>query len=213
MTASASVPLITIQNAAFGYAERPVIQNVSLTVGLVGPNGAGKSTLFKGLLGLIRPLGGIVVRTALLERRIGYVPQRDTLDASYPLTAGHVVAMGWLGPQPWYRRLSSAGSSKIHDCLKKVGLYEKRGEPFATLSGGQRQRVLIARAMAIDPLLLVLDEPTAGVDPEAEDIIMRLLSDLHQHSKISILMVSHHREALREHAERVITVENGAVQE
>lgn len=143
--------LIEVKDAAFGYNGRPVITAVSLAVrqrefiGLIGPNGAGKSTLFKGLLGLLPPLAGEVVRSSDVARRIGYVPQRDTLDPIYPLTSWDVVRMGVVGPLPWYRLPGKPGKAMIWDCLQKVGMTEFSDHPFAQLSGGQRQRVLIAR--------------------------------------------------------------------
>ncbi len=209
--------LIDIKQAAFGYNERPVIRDVSLCVrrgefiGLIGPNGAGKSTLFKGLLGLLPPHIGEVTRSPELLGRIGYVPQRETLDPIYPLTAWDVVRMGVAGPLPWYRLPGREGKSMIWDCLQKVGMAEFSDHPFALLSGGQRQRVLIARALAVNPRLLVLDEPTAGIDPVAEESILALLKQLHKQSQMAILMVSHHMQSLRNRVERVIVVNNGGI--
>jgi ABC-type Mn2+/Zn2+ transport system ATPase subunit len=209
--------LIEVKRAAFGYNGRPVIDAISLGVccgefiGLIGPNGAGKSTLFKGLLGLLPPLAGEVTRSPELTGRIGYVPQRDTLDSIYPLTAWDVVRMGYVGPLPWYRLPCKTGKAVIWDCLQKVGMADLGDHPFALLSGGQRQRVLIARALAVNPRLLVLDEPTAGIDPVAEESILALLKQLHQQSQIAILMVSHHMQSLRNRVERVIVVNNGGI--
>jgi ABC-type Mn2+/Zn2+ transport system ATPase subunit len=209
--------LITLREAAFGYGGEPVIENVSLTVkkgefiGLIGPNGAGKSTLFKGILKLLPPLSGSVTHAPELRRRVGYVPQRDTLDPIYPLTAWDVVRMGFLGPHPWYRLPNKKDGPLIRQRLEQVKMEDFSDHPFALLSGGQRQRVLIARALAVRPELLVLDEPTAGIDPVAEENILTLLGELHEKSQISILMVSHHIQSLRKRVQRVIVVNRGGV--
>jgi ABC-type Mn2+/Zn2+ transport system ATPase subunit len=209
--------LITLRETAFGYGGEAVIENVSLTVqrgefiGLIGPNGAGKSTLFKGILKLLPPLAGSVTHAPALQRRIGYVPQRDTLDPIYPLTAWDVVRMGLLGPLPWYHFPSKKDDAVIRERLEEVKMEDFSDHPFALLSGGQRQRVLIARALAVRPELLVLDEPTAGIDPVAEENILALLGELHEKSQISILMVSHHIQSLRKRVQRVIVVNNGGV--
>jgi len=205
MTNAPREALITVTGGAFGYHGTAIVSGVNVALapgeftGLIGPNGAGKSTLFKGLLKLIAPLSGEVHHAPRLAGRIGYVPQRDTLDPIYPLTAADVVDMG-------------GRAGRTEECLAQVGMREFRARTFSELSGGQRQRVLIARALAVDPELLVLDEPTAGIDPVAEESVLQLLSDLHRRQKLTILMVSHHMPALRRCAERVIAVNRGRIQ-
>ncbi len=211
-------PLITLQNASFGYNRQPVIRNISMAVshgefiGLIGPNGAGKSTLFKGMLKLLPPLTGSVIHAPDILRRIGYVPQRDQLDAVYPLTAWDVVRMGIVGAEPWYCWKGTAAiADHIQEALGKVKMTEYQEHPFAELSGGQRQRVLIARALAIHPEMLVLDEPTAGIDPVAEESILMLLSQLNREAGITILMVSHHIQSLQQRVNRVVVVKNEGI--
>jgi len=210
-------PLITLEKAAFGYAGQTVLDNVTLHVqprdfiGLIGPNGAGKTTLFRGLLGLLAPMRGQVARPTLMSRHIGYVPQRDTLDSLYPVTAREVVRMGLVGQLPWYRFVGASFDSTIDAALAQVGMQGEAQDSFFELSGGQRQRVLIARALVSAPRLLVLDEPTAGVDPEAEKKILDLLASLHQHQGLTILMVTHHVQVIRSHANRILTVKEGTV--
>jgi len=214
MDASASSePLITLRDATFGYNRQPVIQNVSLTVhrgefiGLIGPNGAGKSTLFKGMLRLLPPMKGDVIHSPDIIQRLGYVPQRDQLDSIYPLVAWDVVRMGIVGSLPWYEWAGSRShAALIHQCLERVGMGAYRDHPFAELSGGQRQRILIARALATRPQILVLDEPTAGIDPIAEESVLALLTELNQESHITVLMVSHHLQSLRHRVKRVVVV-------
>lgn len=209
--------MISVDQAAFGYGRKAIIENVSLSVergefiGIIGPNGAGKSTLFRGLLGLLPPMAGKVSRDPEITRRIGYVPQRDRLDPIYPLTAWDVVRMGAMGRLPWYQPFKGQIEDTLRACFERVGMTAFMDHPFAELSGGQRQRVLIARALATDPLLLVLDEPTAGIDPVAEENILQLLHQLNKEKTITILMVSHHLESLRKRAHRLVVVENRSV--
>jgi ABC-type Mn2+/Zn2+ transport system ATPase subunit len=205
-------PLIQLKQSAFGYRGVPVLRNVTLAVergdfiGMVGPNGAGKSTLFRGLLKLLPPLEGSVEHAPDLQRRIGYVPQRDQLDPIYPLSAFAVARMGATGILPWYRPAGRNLETRVEACLERVGMQDRRNHPFAELSSGQRQRVLIARALAMEPELLVLDEPTSGIDPAAERSILELLNALNKESRIAILMVSHNVQSLRRYVKRAVMV-------
>lgn len=209
--------LISLEQASFGYNGRVVIRDVTLDIargdfiGLVGANGSGKSTLFKGMLKLISPLSGRVIHAPEIHRRIGYVPQRDQLDSIYPLTAFDVARMGAIGVLPWYQLPGPQIKRKVLGCLEKVGMKDYHAHLFAELSGGQRQRILIARALALDPEILVLDEPTAGIDPIAEGSILTLLSGLNKESSITILMVSHQLQSLRNRVSRVIVTKNQSV--
>jgi len=210
-----SSALLELQDASFGYAH-PIIQGVSLVVergdfiALIGPNGSGKTTLFKGMLGLLPPLSGGVVRSPSLQHRIGYVPQRDRLDEIYPLTAYDIVRMGAVARFPWYRIPSRDIHQRVNQCLQRVGMSEYGRQIFSTLSGGQFQRVLIARALATEPQLLVLDEPTAGIDPVAEAKVLDLLAALHREG-MTILMVSHQLRDLRAYVNRAAVIRNGRV--
>jgi ABC-type Mn2+/Zn2+ transport system ATPase subunit len=209
--------LLRVRNAAFGYNGQPVLRGASFEVvegefiGLIGPNGAGKSTLFKGMLKLIPALMGEVWHAPSLSRRIGFVPQRDQLDGIYPLSVFDVAQMGIVGILPWYRFPTAAMDEKVRACLEQVGMIDKEDALFAELSGGQRQRVLIARALAMEPKLMVLDEPTAGIDPVAEEAILKLLGELNRERKLTILMVSHHIHSLRNSVQRAILIKNNSV--
>lgn len=211
-------PIISLHRASFGYDGEPILRDLTLSIpaeafiGIVGPNGAGKSTLFRGLVGLLSPLSGKIDRDPALSQRVGYVPQRDQLDSLYPLTAREVIAMGLVGVSPWYRYPSSAENDRIPHVLEQVGMRHYADRAFAELSGGQRQRVLIARALVIDPLLLVLDEPTAGIDPASEEKILELLKTLNSDGK-TILIVSHRDQALKRYAQRILEVNDGTVKE
>lgn len=196
--------MISLENASFGYDGKAVVSGMSLTVtpgdfiGIIGVNGSGKSTLIKGLLGLLAPMSGVVKRSPTLKRRIGYVPQRGHLDPIYPLTVSDVVQMGLDG--------NKGGHEVVEECLDKVRMEDHRNESYAALSGGQQQRVLIARALAIKPRVLMLDEPTAGVDTETEKEIMTFLKELNQAEKISVLMVSHKIPELQRYATKVVNL-------
>jgi len=209
-------PLLRLEGAAFGYGRRAIVSGLELSIeagrflGIVGPNGAGKTTLFRGLLGLIPPLAGRCVRAP--EAVFGYVPQRESLDANYPLSAREVVAMGAYGRLAGLRTLSRAERSAAQALLERVGLAAEAEASFAELSGGQRQRVLLARALLVRPTVLLLDEPTSGVDRGAEERILGLLRELHAEG-LAILIVSHAIPMVRSAVERVLMVADGRVEQ
>lgn len=208
--------LITAERAAFGYHKVPVVIGVDLAVergdflGIVGPNGAGKTTLFRGLLGLVPPLAGRVVRST---RAVGYVPQRETLDPIYPVTVEEVVQMGGFGLLRGWRGVSGEVRERAKASLEKVGLYERRASAFSSLSGGQRQRVLIARALMVEPEVMLLDEPTSGVDRAAQARILELLVELNRSRGMAVLLVSHQLSMVRETVQRVVWVAEGRVRQ
>lgn len=205
--------LLRLEGAAFGYGARTVVAGVDLVVragdfiGIVGPNGSGKTTLFRGMLGLIPPRAGKVQR---FTRSIGYVPQRDTLDPNFPLTVSEVVEMGAYARLRGLRRLARADRDLAANWLERVGLCEHALAQFASLSGGQRQRVLIARALLASPQLLLLDEPTSGVDEHASARIVSLLRELNAEG-LAVLLVSHQLPLVRESVREVLWVGEGRV--
>ena len=187
-------PRIELRGAAFGYGGAAVISGVDLTVtegdfiGVLGRNGSGKTTLLRGLLGLLEPMAG---RARHAGARMGYVPQRETLDVVFPVSVEEVVQMGALGRLDRLRRLGGDERHVIEGALERVGLLHRRGELFSSLSGGQRQRALIARALVVRPDVLVLDEPTSGVDTPTAERILELLTGLNQEDGLAIVIVSH----------------------
>jgi zinc/manganese transport system ATP-binding protein len=208
--------LLTLRDVSLGYDGRVVLERLSFTVeygeclALVGPNGAGKTTLLRGILGLIPVLAGQIEHG--FDRStspLGYVPQRETLDPIFPLTVFEVVLMGTYGRlallQPVRRRQRQLAT----DCLQQVGLADLAERPFWALSGGQKQRVLIARALAIEPNLLLLDEPTAGIDPGATTVIMDLIARLNRDQGLTVVLVSHHLRLVRSLVHTVVWVEEG----
>ncbi len=207
--------LLHVEQAAFGYAGRSVLAGVDLEVcagdflGIVGPNGGGKTTLFRGLLGLVPPQRGAVERRSA---RIGYVPQRESLDSIFPLRVADVVRMGAYGDLRGLRFPTSAQCAAAERAIERVGLTEKSAAPFAGLSGGQRQRALLARALLGEPNVLLLDEPTSGVDRPAQRRILDLLVELNVRDGVAILLVSHQIGLLREAAREVLWVAEGRVE-
>jgi ABC-type Mn2+/Zn2+ transport system ATPase subunit len=210
--------LIRLEDVTLGYDGAPVLQHVSLAIergefaALLGPNGAGKTTLFRGMLGLL-PLsaGRIVFGFDRRARPPGYVPQKERLDPIFPLTALEVVAMGAAARLPPLRPAGRRVRARAAECLGLVGLAGQADAPYWALSGGQKQRVLIARALAVDPEVLLLDEPTAGVDAAAEAAIMEVIARLNRDQHLTVVLVTHDlRLVERQGAERptVIWVEH-----
>lgn len=192
-------PAIRIEQMTFSYDGLPLLENADVTIGegefvsIIGPNGGGKTTLVKLMLGLLRPQRGSVRifgrRPEESRRRIGYVPQNVQLDPLFPASVMDVVLMGRLGIGP---RIGPHGASDRRaalDALERVGLREQRGQAFGALSGGQRQRALIARALACEPRLLIMDEPTAHLDVHMEAEFYELLQQLRKN--LTMVLVSH----------------------
>jgi ABC-type Mn2+/Zn2+ transport system ATPase subunit len=206
-----SEALVMLQDASVGYRGRPLLSGVNLTVregdflAVVGPNGGGKTTIVRTALGALPLLAGRLGGRRPL--RIGYVPQREHVDTIWPFRAGEVVMMGrvpLLGPT---RRPGAADREAVHGAMARVRLEHLHDHAYGDLSGGQRQRTLIARALAADPELLVLDEPTSGMDPAAELATMDLLRELHAGGGLSIVMVSHRLENVANYAHTLAFVD------
>ncbi len=192
-------PIIEIRDLDFSYDSiSPTLVKVNLTIGrgecagIIGPNGGGKSTLLKLLLGLLSPQRGtirIFGRSPLDARPfLGYMPQYHQLDAAFPISVREVVLQGTIRKGFW-GRFSAENHRVAEDALEEMGIADLAERGFADLSGGQRQRTLIARALACRPQLLLLDEPTANIDPGAEEQFYGTLDRLR--SKLTILTVSH----------------------
>ncbi|WP_242392850.1 metal ABC transporter ATP-binding protein [Anaeromyxobacter oryzisoli] len=204
-------PLVALERAAIGYGGRALLEGVDLAVApgaflaLVGPNGGGKTTVIRSLLGALPLVGGHLVRPRPV--RVGYVPQREHVDPVWPFTAGEVALMGRIpGLGPW-RRPGAADRDAVRRAMATVGVEHLADAPYGELSGGQRQRTLIARALAAEPELLVLDEPTNGMDPAAELATMDLLEELHRGGGLAIVMVSHRLEAVANYARALAFVD------
>ena len=212
------VPLVEAEGLRFGYTDEPVLTDVGLTVrprefvALVGPNGSGKSTLLRLLLGSLRPERGSVRLFGrppedMTDRgRLGFVPQRPTLASETPATVEEIVMAGRLARRGWWRPLRTADREFVHHALGSVGLGDLADRPVNELSGGQQQRAFIARAFASEPDLLVLDEPTAGVDAESQRRFRDSLVHLIREHGAGVLLVSHELAAVAEDVDRVVVL-------
>src|SRR5688500_2067995 len=204
--------LVSFANATLGYGRRVVLSDLSFNLvegdflGMVGPNGAGKTTILRAILGTLKPLRGTVTHTPNI--RFGYVPQRDQVDYNFPLTVVDVVLMGR------YDRIGLGRRPGAHDrdlacrALDHVGIEELADQPLSMLSGGQKQRTLIARALVGEPNVLVLDEPTSGMDLVSTTQILGLVRELHDRNNLTVLMVSHALNEVANYVERIALVIN-----
>ena len=194
-----SPPVISVHGVSFAYDGDLVLRDVCLEVAprdfacMVGPNGGGKTTLLKLILGLLAPAAGRITvfggPPQEARTRIGYMPQHAQVDLRFPVSVADVVLMGRLGRAEIMGPYRRAHRDAAGQALREVGLYDLRQRPFGTLSGGQRQRTLIARALAAEPELLLLDEPTANLDAPAESDLYELLRRLNE--RLTIVMVTH----------------------
>lgn len=203
---------ISCQNLSFGYDDTLILNEISFSIlkgefiGIIGPNGGGKSTLLKLILGFLKPSSGSL---QVFSERIAYVPQNMKFDRHFPISALEVVLQGRLSHLPWYGKFSPVDIQKSLDALAQVGLEFLADRPFGTLSGGQQQRVLIARALSSNPTLLLLDEPTANLDPEAEKEIFAILRTLRK--EMTILMVTHDLQTAIDEVDRILVVQRGLI--
>lgn len=214
MTAS-----IVLRGLDFSYGRRPVLEDVDLEiepghfVSVVGPNGGGKSTLLKLLLGLLEPdRGSIEVlgrRPEEARESVGYMPQTQHLDPSFPITVEEVVRLGRLGSRSIFGRLGRETRRAVDEALDAVACAHLRDRSFSDLSGGQRQLVLIARALVSRPRILLLDEPTANLDPAVEESFYALLQRLR--GDMTMLLVSHDIGLVSEQTEEVVCVNRRVV--
>ncbi len=207
--------LVTFDRASLGYGRRAVLSNLSFEIregdflGLVGPNGSGKTTILRAILGALEPIAGTVTRAEGL--RFGYVPQRDQVDYGYPLSVVDVVLMGRYDRIGLGKRPSEADRELACDALEHVGIRDLSDRPLANLSGGQKQRTLIARALVGDPNVLILDEPTNGMDLVSMTQILGLVRELHERDGLTVLMVSHALNEVANYVERIALVADGKV--
>jgi len=223
MTHDPDVPAILLEGVSASYDHQPALAQVSFQVpqgsfaALIGPNGAGKSTLLRVLLGLLDPDAG---RVEVFGRPpgdaavgIGYVPQRVVIPRGFPITVLDVVLMGrygLLGPGRRPRRLDRA---RAREALAQVQMEETARRRFQDLSGGQQQRVLIARALVGEPRLLLLDEPTAGLDSGARARFYALVCDLQHAGGLTLLVATHDLDVVGEHADELVLLDREVLME
>ncbi|OUM39794.1 metal ABC transporter ATP-binding protein [Arthrobacter sedimenti] len=198
----ATVPVLGVRNLSVSYNDVHALDDVTMSLGagricgLIGVNGSGKSTLFKALMGLVVPrdgsveLFGMSSASARKQGLVAYMPQAEEVDWTFPVSVSDVVAMGLYGRLGAARRLRAADRAAVDDALERVGLSELRKRQIGQLSGGQRKRVFIARSIAQDARLLLLDEPFAGVDRASERTMTALLKALRDEGR-SVLVSTH----------------------
>lgn len=212
-----SESIVVFENVSIGYERTPILQDINFSikrggcVGLLGPNGSGKTTLFKTILRIIQPLSGRIEFPGGMPPRFGYVPQHESLDSIFPLRTKEIVLMGTFGRRRAFTFIPRSEREWAMSCLEKVGMQGLARKPYTELSGGQKQRVLIARALASRPDVLLLDEPTAGVDVITEKAILDTISRIRQELQLTIIMVSHHLRSMREFASQIIWIHEGKI--
>jgi ABC-type Mn2+/Zn2+ transport system ATPase subunit len=212
-------PLVRLDGVSIGYGQKVVLADLKLDLphgsftALLGPNGSGKSTLVKTLAGLQPPLNGQMRVATLSGARavVGYVPQREQLDPLFLFSGFEVALMGAFGRVLPGRPLPASEREEVRHCLRLTGADRFAHQSYSQLSGGQKQRVLIARALAMKPNLLLLDEPTAGIDLATVHAIMDVLARLNHEQNQTILWVSHDLPTVREYAREVIWLHHGRV--
>lgn len=207
------VPAVEVHDLTVAYRAQPVLWDVDVRlpqgrlIAIVGPNGAGKSTLLKTILGQVRPTTGWVrVFGQPYEQRrswVGYVPQRESVDWDFPTTAIDVVTMGLYGRIGWLRRPSRRDREVARSCLDRLGIADLAKRQISQLSGGQQQRVFLARALAQDARMYLMDEPLAGVDATTERSIMSLLRELRDQGR-TVVVVHHDLQTVPEYFDHVV---------
>lgn len=219
--AGSGAPVFSVRSGSFGYADRTVLSGIDLDVvagevaAVLGPNGSGKSTLVKGLLGICERSGDIAVFGIPADRfrdhhRIGYVPQRHTLSGSVTATVAEVVVTGRLSRRGLWRPSGATDRAAVARALDRVGMADRAGTDVAKLSGGQQRRVLIARALAGEPDVLVMDEPTAGVDARAQHGLAEVLERLVGQG-VTMVLVTHDLGPVTDLVTRVVVVDEGRI--
>src|SRR5215475_12193810 len=210
-----SLPLVSLQNVSLGYdGSEPVLQHVDLTIypgdliGLAGPNGSGKTTLFRTILGLLPILSGVLPRNCPLSN-FGYVPQSAALDPQFPLSVAEIVEMGAYGRVKPYQPLPAQEKKRVEEVLDQVGMPHLIAQSFFACSGGQKQRILIARALMVNPQIMILDEPLSGVDEESRRSITDVLIKLTRDKNIAVFFSSHDLEMVQRVADQIVRVDKG----
>ncbi|KAB8131773.1 metal ABC transporter ATP-binding protein [Gracilibacillus oryzae] len=208
--------IVNMKNVSFHYGSRQALSNINFQIkqgdftGLVGPNGGGKTTLIKLILGLEKPTAGEItifdtpVQKYKQKSKIGYVSQKaNSFNRGFPATVAEVVAMGLTAKLGYFKRLSKEDKRKIKQAIEQVGMAEYTHENIGNLSGGQQQRIFIARALVSEPELIILDEPTVGVDAENVEKFFDLLHELNKQN-ITLLLVTHDIGTMTQHANQIV---------
>lgn len=201
--------IVEIQNLTFSYECHNVLENINLSinqgdvVAITGPNGAGKSTLIKLMMGVLKPVQGEIrifganPDQRQHKKRVGYVPQHATsFNKGFPTTVLEAVVAGRIANRGLFKPLTEQDYQQAEHSLELVGLHSERHRRLSSLSGGQQQRVFIARAMVSQPELVILDEPTVGIDSHAQQVVCELLKNLNQQHNLTLIIVTHETELI-----------------
>lgn len=213
--------VVRFQRVTAGYGGVPALEEVDLEiaagqfVGVVGPSGSGKTTLLRVMLGTVRPSRGLVTVAGQpvngrLPRGIGYVPQLETVDWNFPVTVEEVVLMGRWRSAPWVPWVTRGDRERALEILDRLGIADLRRRHIRELSGGQMQRVFLARALASDPHLLLLDEPTSGIDIKTRDEVIHLLHEIN-HQGVTIVLTTHDLNSVAAHLPWVVCLNRRVV--
>ena len=216
--------VLEVRDLCVNLGSDRVLSDVNLAVsrgevvGVAGPNGGGKTTLLRAVLGLTPTCCGSIRFFGIPQkefrdrRRIGYVPQNaSNVDPSFPATVLEIVLLGRVASRGLLRRLNAEDRALALEALREVGLERLKDRQIGTMSGGERQRVLLAQALASRPELLLLDEPTTGIDPQAREEFVQLLRHLNQDHNLTIILVSHDNDILAHAADRLVVVDRRIV--
>lgn len=213
-------PAVSVEGVGVGYAHRPVLEDVTFSVApgelvaVVGPNGSGKSTLLKVLAGLLRPWAGVVSllghAPGALPLRVTYLPQAEAVDWTFPVSVRDVVLMGRYRRVGWLRPTTRVDAEAAERALDQVGMRDLADRQIGELSGGQQRRTFLARSLAQDPAIYLLDEPVTGVDPTTEDDLMSILADERNRGK-TVLASTHDLAGVAEHFTRLISLNRTVV--
>ena len=218
------IPIFDVENLNFNVRGQKILSHISLQifsgeyVAIIGPNGGGKTTLIRMLLGLEKPTDGMIklFGKKLINfkewSKIGYVPQRVSLvDANFPATVLDIVNMGRVSKRNLFSRMSKEDVNTVNDAMKKMDILDLKDKMVGTLSGGQRQRVMIARALASNPEILILDEPNTGVDIVSQKRFYELLSKLNKEENITIVFITHDIGVIADDIGRLFTINQKAI--
>ena len=208
-------PIVQVQEATFAYGRNVILESVEMQIYdsefwcFIGPNGEGKTTLIKALLGALRPKRGIVQLRADFARRtrIGFVPQKCDLNPSVPTTIQSFVVQGTAGLAVEESKLKR----RVQKSLEVMGIQHIRNRSIWRISGGQRQRAMVARALVRDPLLMIVDEPTAGLDLAASSRLLKTITKLNQQYKITVIFVTHDLQLTGRYASHLAVFKNRLV--
>ncbi len=211
---------VSFEDVTANYGGPPVLHDLKLTipagrfVGVIGPSGSGKTTLLRAILGTVKPARGRVTVggrpvNGRLPSGIGYVPQLETVDWNFPVTVEETVVMGLWRTAPWVPWVRHRARERVREILGRLGIDGLRSRHIRELSGGQQQRVFLARALVSRPQILLLDEPTAGIDIRTRDEVIHLLHDIN-HDGVTILLTTHDLNAVAAHLPWIVCL-NGTV--